>query len=68
MARPHRRAARRSFGLAGLLVALLASCGGSGGEKGADPKIRLLNLSSGYSSLDMMTNVDAVAALKQIGD
>lgn len=46
------------FGLV-LLAATLASCGGSDGEKGSDPKIRLLNLSSGYSSLDMMTNLDA---------
>jgi hypothetical protein len=42
-----------------LLAAMLASCGGSGDESGADPQIRLLNLSSGYSSLDLMTNVDA---------
>jgi hypothetical protein len=42
-----------------LLAAVLASCGGSGGEKGDDPQIRLLNLSAGYSSLDMMTNLDS---------
>lgn len=42
-----------------LVAATLASCGGSDEEAGADPKIRLLNLSSGYSSLDMMTNLDA---------
>jgi hypothetical protein len=45
----------------GLLAAaaMLVSCGGGGSEKGADPQIRLLNLSSGYSSLDMMTNLDS---------
>lgn len=36
----------------------LASCGGGGGGKG-DAKIRLLNLSTGYSSLDLITNIDA---------
>ena len=38
---------------------LLASCGGGGDDGGADAKIRLLNLSAGYTSLDMMTNIDA---------
>jgi uncharacterized protein DUF4397 len=38
---------------------LLASCGGSGDDEGGDAKIRLLNLSTGYTSLDLMTNVDA---------
>ncbi len=42
-----------------LLAATLASCGGGGEENGDDPQIRLLNLSSGYSSLDMMTNLDS---------
>lgn len=42
-----------------LLAAALASCGGGGEESGADPQIRLLNLSTGYSSLDMMTNLDS---------
>jgi hypothetical protein len=42
-----------------MLAALLASCGGGSGEKGDDPQIRLLNLSTGYSSLDMMTNLDS---------
>ncbi len=41
-----------------MLAAVLASCGGSDEEGGADPKIRLLNLSTGYSSLDLMTNID----------
>src|ERR1044072_3188604 len=40
-------------------LALLASCGGGGNDKGGDARIRLLNLSTGYSSLDLMTNVDA---------
>ena len=34
-------------------------CGGGGEESGADPKIRLLNLSTGYTALDLMTNLDA---------
>jgi hypothetical protein len=42
-----------------MLAASLAACGGGGEESGADPKIRLLNLSAGYSSLDMMTNLDS---------
>ncbi len=42
-----------------LLAAALASCGGGGGESGADPEIRLLNLSSGYSRLDLMTNLES---------
>lgn len=35
----------------------LAACGGGGGGKG-DAQIRLLNLSTGYSSLDLITNID----------
>ena len=43
----------------GLLV-LLASCGGKGDEDGGgDPQIRLFNLSTGYTSLDLITNLDA---------
>jgi hypothetical protein len=42
-----------------MLAATLVSCGGGGEESGEDPQIRLLNLSSGYSSLDLMTNVDS---------
>ena len=38
---------------------VLNACGGSGEEKGEDPRIRLLNLSTGYSQLDMMTNLDS---------
>ena len=40
-------------------LALLVSCGSSGDDKGGDARIRLLNLSTGYSSLDLITNVDA---------
>lgn len=36
----------------------LAACGGSGGGNGK-AKIRLLNLSTGYNSLDLITNIDA---------
>ena len=36
----------------------LASCGGKG-DDGGDAQIRLLNLSKGYPTLDMLTNVDA---------
>jgi hypothetical protein len=42
-----------------VIAATLAACGGGDGESGADPKIRLLNLSSGYSSLDLMTNIES---------
>lgn len=42
-----------------LVAASLVSCGGSSEEGGADPQIRLLNLSQGYPSLDMLTNLDA---------
>lgn len=42
-----------------LLCAALAACNGSDKDKGADPKIRLLNLSTGYATLDLMTNIDA---------
>jgi hypothetical protein len=44
--------------LALLAVLALASCGGGGGGKG-DAQIRLLNLSAGYSSLDLITNIEA---------
>ncbi len=40
-------------------LSLLASCGGSGDDEGGDAKIRLLNLSTGYTSLDLITNIDA---------
>ncbi|HEU5135578.1 MAG TPA: DUF4397 domain-containing protein [Steroidobacteraceae bacterium] len=44
-----------------ILAAALAlnACEGSSEEKGDDPKIRLLNLSAGYTALDLMTNVDS---------
>jgi hypothetical protein len=38
---------------------LSASCGGGGGDGGGDAKIRLLNLSTGYTALDLITNIDA---------
>jgi hypothetical protein len=37
----------------------LNACGGGGDDGGDDPQIRLLNLSSGYASLDLMTNLDS---------
>jgi hypothetical protein len=42
-----------------LAAAALASCGGSGDEDEGDARIRLLNLSTGYPTLDLITNVDA---------
>jgi WD40 repeat protein len=42
-----------------LLASGLHGCGGGSEKSGADPKIRLLNLSAGYTALDMMTNLDA---------
>jgi hypothetical protein len=42
-----------------LLASTLAACGGSDEESGEDPKIRLLNLSTGYAQLDLMTNLDS---------
>ena len=50
---------RLSQSLIGLFALALHGCGGGGEESGADPKIRLLNLSTGYTALDMMTNLDA---------
>jgi hypothetical protein len=41
-------------------VTLLAACNGGGDDDGdGDARIRLLNLSTGYSSLDLITNLDA---------
>ena len=37
----------------------LGACGGGESESAADPKIRLLNLSAGYTALDLMTNLDS---------
>jgi hypothetical protein len=50
---------RNSFGLLLVAAFALVSCGGGGGGGGGNAKIRLLNLSTGYSSLDLITNVDA---------
>ena len=48
-----------SLALISLAALALNGCGGGGEESGADPKIRLLNLSAGYSALDLMTNLDS---------
>jgi hypothetical protein len=37
----------------------LAACGGGGDKDDGDAQIRLLNLSTGYPTLDLITNVDA---------
>jgi hypothetical protein len=50
---------RLPLSLIGLFALALHGCGGGGEKSGADPKIRLLNLSTGYTALDMMTNLDA---------
>jgi hypothetical protein len=52
---------RNRFSLAFMSAVALAlvACGGGDEESGEDPKIRLLNLSTGYPSLDMMTNLDS---------
>jgi len=50
---------RLSLILIGVFALALQSCGGGDEKSGADPKIRLLNLSTGYTALDMMTNLDA---------
>ena len=53
----------RSFAvpfLATFVALAFTACGGKGDEEeGGDPQIRLLNLSVGYPTLDMMTNLDA---------
>ena len=40
-------------------LVLLGACKSGGDEDTGDAKIRLLNLSTGYSSLDLITNLDA---------
>lgn len=45
-------------GLVLTAVLTLASCGGGGSGGGGDAKIRLLNLSAGYTSLDLITNIE----------
>ena len=52
---------RNSLSLTLVCLSTLAlnACGGGGEENGEDPQIRLLNLSTGYTSLDMMTNLDS---------
>jgi hypothetical protein len=51
---------RKQLSLALICLATLGlnACKNDGEESGKDPKIRLLNLSTGYTSLDMMTNLD----------
>jgi hypothetical protein len=54
------RICRRLFpGVICLSLLALSGCGGSDDESGEDPRIRLLNLSAGYTALDMMTNLDS---------
>jgi len=48
-----------SWFLACAAVFALNACSSDDEDKGADPQIRLLNLSAGYTSLDLMTNVDS---------
>jgi hypothetical protein len=50
---------RKSFGPILLAALTLSACGGSDGGSGGDAQIRLLNLSTGYPSLDLITNVEA---------
>lgn len=47
----------RVFSLCAALA--LVSCGGGGDKDEGDAQIRLLNLSTGYPTLDLITNVDA---------
>ncbi|HET9472647.1 MAG TPA: DUF4397 domain-containing protein [Steroidobacteraceae bacterium] len=42
-----------------IAMALLSACNSSDDEEGGDAKIRLLNLSTGYPALDLITNLDA---------
>jgi hypothetical protein len=51
---------RKHLSIALICLATLGlnACSKDGEESGDDPKIRLLNLSTGYTSLDMMTNLD----------
>jgi len=42
-----------------LVVLPLASCGGGDDDGGGEAQIRLLNLSSGYTALDLITNIEA---------
>ena len=48
---------RKNYVLVLFAAFVIASCGGGGGG-GGNAKIRLLNLSTGYSSLDLITNLD----------
>jgi len=48
-----------SWLLAFAAVFALNACSSDDEDKGADPQIRLLNLSAGYTSLDLMTNLES---------
>ena len=50
---------RISRGLWVCAALALVSCGGNGDEDEGDARIRLLNLSVGYPTLDLITNIDA---------
>jgi hypothetical protein len=42
-----------------LVAGTVVSCGGGGGGGGDDARVRLLNLSAGYTALDLLSNIDA---------
>jgi len=48
-----------SFALICASLMALNACEGGSEAKGEDPKIRLLNLSAGYTALDLMTNLES---------
>jgi hypothetical protein len=50
---------RKSFCLMLIAAFSLSACGGGDGGGSGSAKVRLLNLSTGYPSLDLITNIDA---------